>query len=74
MSTGHIDSLDLHHVAAEGIVRAEAIVIVEGEKYSGKAEEVDIADAAVAAFVAAVNQGLTVTTSARTNTSTLTAS
>ena len=53
---GRIHELDLHHLAAEGVVRAEAIVDVEGQHFSGKAQEVDIADAAVAAFVAAVNQ------------------
>ncbi len=53
---GSISILDLHHVAAEGVVRAEAVVEVEGELFSGNAQEVDIADAAVAAFVAAINQ------------------
>lgn len=53
---GVISVLDLHHVASEGVVRAEAVIEVEGELFSGKAEEVDVADAAVAAFVAAVNQ------------------
>ena len=53
---GRIHSLDLNHIAAEGVVRAEAVIDVAGKQYSGKAQEVDIADAAVAAFVAAVNQ------------------
>ncbi len=53
---GRISVLDLHHVASEGIVRAEAVVEVKGRHYTGKAQEVDIADAAVAAFVAAINQ------------------
>lgn len=53
---GSISILDLHHVASEGVVRAEAVIEVDGESYAGKAQEVDIADAAVAAFVAAVNQ------------------
>ena len=53
---GAISALDLHHVASEGVVRAEAVIEVDGELFSGKAQEVDIADAAVAAFVAAVNQ------------------
>jgi 2-isopropylmalate synthase len=53
---GTISVLDLHHVASEGVVRAEAVVEVDGEFFSGKAQEVDIADAAVAAFVAAINQ------------------
>lgn len=51
-----INVLDLHHVASEGIVRAEAVIDVGDEQFSGNAEEVDVADAAVAAFVAAVNQ------------------
>jgi 2-isopropylmalate synthase len=54
--SGRISILDLHHVATEGIVRAEAVVDVGGELFSGKAQEVDVADAAVAAFVAAINQ------------------
>lgn len=53
---GRISLLDLNHVADEGIVRAKAIVDVGDEQYSGMAEEVDVADAAVAAFVAAINQ------------------
>lgn len=53
---GTISVLDLHHVASEGVVRAEAVVEVDGELFSGKSQEVDIADAAVAAFVAAINQ------------------
>ena len=57
---GRIHVLDLHHVAAEGVVRAEAIVDVEGRHFSGKAQEVDIADAAVAAFVAAINQAVAI--------------
>lgn len=57
---GHIHVLDLHHVAAEGVVRAEAVIDVDGQHFSGKSEEVDIADAAVAAFVAAVNQAVAI--------------
>ncbi|MEM9495905.1 MAG: 2-isopropylmalate synthase [Pseudomonadota bacterium] len=53
---GRIHELDLHHLAAEGIVRAEAVVQVGEKLYSGKAEAVDIADAAVGAFVIAINQ------------------
>ncbi len=55
---GMISVLDLHHVASEGVVRAEAVVEVEGQRFSGKAKEVDIADAAVAAFIAAINQAV----------------
>lgn len=62
---GHIHTLDLHHVAAEGVVRAEAVVEVEGRHYAGKAQETDIADAAVAAFVAAVNQAAAIRAGAR---------
>ena len=57
---GTISVLDLHHVASEGVVRAEAVVEVEGQLFSGKAQEVDIADAAVAAFIAAINQAVAV--------------
>ena len=54
--SGEIAALDLHHLASEGVVRAQALVDVDGQVYTGKAEEVDIADAAVAAFVVAINQ------------------
>ncbi len=53
---GRIAILDLHHVASEGVVRAEAVVEVENVRYTGNAIEVDVADAAVAAFVVAINQ------------------
>ena len=53
---GRINVLDLHHVASEGVVRAEAVVQVGEQLFSGKAEAVDIADAATAAFVVAINQ------------------
>ncbi len=59
---GTISVLDLHHVATEGVVRAEAVVEVDGQVFSGKAKEVDIADAAVAAFIAAINQAVAVRT------------
>ncbi|MCI5047024.1 MAG: 2-isopropylmalate synthase [Aquisalinus sp.] len=52
---GRIAVLDLHHVADEGIVRAEAVIEVGEDRYTGTAREVDVADAAVAAFVAAIN-------------------
>ncbi len=55
-----ISVLDLHHVASEGVVRAEAVIDVGEDQYFGKAQEVDVADAAVAAFVAAVNQAAAV--------------
>jgi 2-isopropylmalate synthase len=54
----HIAVLDLHHLASEGFVRAEATIDVAGRAFTGKAQETDIADAAVGAFVAAVNQAL----------------
>ncbi len=47
--------LDLHHLADEGVVRAEAVIDVEDRRYTGIAKEIDVADAAVAAFVAAIN-------------------
>ena len=52
---GRIAVLDLHHLADEGVVRAEAVVEVDDRRYTGLAKEVDVADAAVAAFVAAIN-------------------
>ncbi len=58
--SGRIAVLDLHHVAEEGIVRAEAVVEVGEDRYTGTAREVDVADAAVAAFVAAINQAVSV--------------
>ena len=58
---GRIVSLDLHHTAdgEDTLVNAEATVEVDGKEYSGRAREVDIADAAVSAFIAAVNQAAT---------------
>lgn len=53
---GVIKTLDLHHEAEEGVVHCDAVVTVNGRDFSGKGKEVDIADAAVAAFVAAINQ------------------
>lgn len=53
---GHIVSLDLHHIAAEGVVRAQAVIEADDQEFTGSAQEVDVADAAVGAFVAAVNQ------------------
>ena len=55
---GRIVSLDLHHTAdgEDTLVNAEAVVEVNGRDYAGRAREVDIADAAVSAFIAAVNQ------------------
>ncbi|MEM6413814.1 MAG: 2-isopropylmalate synthase [Pseudomonadota bacterium] len=57
---GRIVVLDLHHTADEEdtLVNAEAVVEVAGERFTGRAREVDVADAAVAAFVAAVNQAV----------------
>ena len=62
---GRISVLDLHHVATEGIVRAEAVVEVDDRLFTGKAQEVDVADAAVAAFVAAINQAAAMRINAR---------
>ncbi|HPE30129.1 MAG TPA: 2-isopropylmalate synthase [Parvularculaceae bacterium] len=55
---GRIVSLDLHHLADadEGLVRAEAVIEAGDRRFTGVAREVDVADAAVAAFVVAVNQ------------------
>ena len=55
---GRIVSLNMRHEAEHevGPVHAETVIDVGGARYSGAAEEVDVADAAVAAFVVAVNQ------------------
>ena len=55
---GRIVGLDLRHEADfdDGLVRAEAIIEVGEQRFAGVAREVDVADAAVAAFVVAVNQ------------------
>jgi 2-isopropylmalate synthase len=53
--SGRIAVLDLHHLADEGVVRAEAVVEVSDQRFTGQSTEVDVADAAVAAFVAAIN-------------------
>jgi len=53
---GRISVLDLHHIASEGVVRAQAVVEVDGKLFTGNAEAIDIADAAASAFVAAINQ------------------
>jgi 2-isopropylmalate synthase len=55
---GRILALDIHHVAAvdNGAVLAEALVEIDNQEYLGVVREVDVAHAAVAAFVAAVNQ------------------
>ncbi|MGE0407625.1 MAG: 2-isopropylmalate synthase [Amphiplicatus sp.] len=53
-----IVSLDMRHNAEfeVGPVHAETVVEIDGERYFGVAEATDIADAAVAAFVVAINQ------------------
>ena len=58
--SGRIVSLEMSHSAEVevGPVRAEAVVEIAGRRYAGSASEVDVADAAVAAFVAAVNQAV----------------
>ncbi|MEO0398114.1 MAG: 2-isopropylmalate synthase [Pseudomonadota bacterium] len=57
---GRIVLLDLHHAADadDTLVNAEAVVEVDGQRFTGRAREVDVADAAVAAFVAAINQAV----------------
>ena len=62
---GRIAILDLHHVATEGVVRAEAVIEVGEKRYTGQSQEVDVADAAVAAFVAAINQAAALQAPAR---------
>lgn len=52
---GRIQSLELKHLGEEGTVKADASIEVNGQVFAGTGEEVDIADAAVAAFVAAIN-------------------
>lgn len=64
---GRIDVLDLHHEADTGVVQASAVIDVDGRQYAGKGKEVDIADAAVAAFVAAINQAAAVSSSLQGN-------
>lgn len=55
---GRIVTLNLTHDADDEDTRVDATAVVEtaGRRYTGHAREVDVADAAVAAFVAAVNQ------------------
>ncbi|MBI1393755.1 MAG: 2-isopropylmalate synthase [Alphaproteobacteria bacterium] len=55
---GRIVTLELSHNADDDDTRvdAEAVVEVGERRYTGAAREVDVADAAVAAFVAAINQ------------------
>ncbi len=55
---GRIKTLDIRHVADEedGAVRAEALIEIGAEEFLGTIREVDVAHAAVGAFVAAVNQ------------------
>lgn len=57
---GRIVTLDLHHTAEHevGPVHAQAIIEVGDMRFTGVASEVDVADAAVAAFVVAVNQAV----------------
>lgn len=57
---GRIVSLDMHHVAEHevGPVHAQAVVEVGGRRFTGAARAVDVADAAVAAFVVAINQAV----------------
>jgi len=58
---GHILTLDTQHSVDldDGIVRAETRVEIEGVEYVGTIRGADVANAAVGAFVAAVNQALT---------------
>jgi len=58
---GHILTLHTQHSVDldDGIVRAETRVEIEGVEYVGTIRGADVANAAVGAFVAAVNQALT---------------
>ncbi|MEM9705699.1 MAG: 2-isopropylmalate synthase [Pseudomonadota bacterium] len=57
---GRILTLDIKHAAdsENGIVRAESLVELNGQEYLGTIREVDVAHAAVGAFVVAVNQAI----------------
>ncbi len=57
---GRIKTLDIHHVAdqEDGVVRAEALIEIGGDEFLGTIREVDVAHAAVGAFVVAVNQAV----------------
>lgn len=57
---GRIISLSMNHEAEHdvGPVHARAQIEIDACRYAGEASEVDVADAAVAAFVAAVNQAV----------------
>ncbi len=57
---GRILTLDIHHVAGaeEGIVRAETLVEIGDQEYLGTVREIDVAHAAVGAFVVAANQAV----------------
>lgn len=57
---GRIVGLHMHHSAEHevGPVHAEAVVEIAGQRFTGIAQETDVADAAVAAFVVAVNQAV----------------
>ena len=61
---GRIVSLDMHHLAEYevGPVNAQAVIEVGEHRFTGLAREVDVADAAVGAFVAAVNQAVALET------------
>ena len=56
--SARISVLDLHHIASEGVVRAQATIEVGDRNFTGSAQEIDIADAAVSAFVIAINQAV----------------
>lgn len=58
---GRIKTLDIHHIAdvEDGVVRAEALIEVGANEFLGTIREIDVAHAAVGAFVVAVNQAVT---------------
>ena len=58
---GHILTLNTSHSihTDDGIVKAEALVEIDSVEFLGTIRGADVANAAVGAFVAAVNQALT---------------
>ena len=57
---GQIRTLDIRHVAdgQDRNVRAESVIAIDGTDYEGSIREIDVAYAAVGAFVVAVNAAL----------------
>jgi 2-isopropylmalate synthase len=57
---GQIRTLDIHHIAdgQDRNVRAESVIVIDGNDHEGSIREIDVAYAAVGAFVVAVNASL----------------